>query len=104
MAAAAEYSLHTQSKIPAAIAGLHNFVRRWDPDDLAEDDGDDDFHEHDFENHVLPPQIPIAPENLGGQITAAERAQASAKRDEIANIMWADYIEEVRIRGGDIGV
>lgn len=102
MAAAAEYSLHTQSKIPAAIAGLHNFVRRWDPDDLAEDDGDQDgdFHE-DFQNHNLPPQIPIVPGNLGGHITAAERAQTGAKRDEIAKVMWEDYIEELRIRGGE---
>jgi hypothetical protein len=85
-----------------AIAGLHNFIRKWDPDDLAEDDGDFqvDELEHDFQNHNLPPQIPLIPENLGGQITATERAQASAKRDEIAMVMWADYIEELRIRGG----
>ena len=91
MAAAAEYSFHTQSKIPAAIAGLHNFVCRWDLDDLAEDD--DDFHEHDFQNHNLPPQIPIVPGNLGGHITATEQAQAGTKRDEIAKVLWEDYIE-----------
>ena len=35
MAAAAEYSLQTQLKIPGAIASLHKFVHVHDPDDLA---------------------------------------------------------------------
>lgn len=97
MAAAAEYALPIQTKIPAAIAALHNFIRTWDPDDLATEDGDSDDNAAD--NGGNHPNIPITPENLGGHISAAEKTRASAKRDEIAKAMWADYIEEVQIRG-----
>lgn len=100
MAAAAEYSLRVQSKIPAAIAALHNFVRTWDPDDLATGDGDiTDLDDNDFENSCQHPDIPITPENLGENISAAEKARASATRDEIAKAMWTDYIGELQARG-----
>lgn len=97
MAAAAEYALPVQTKIPAAIAALHNFIRTWDPDDLAtgDDDLDDGTPDDLTDNHT----IPISPENLGGHISAAEKARASAKRDEIAKAMWEDYLEERHIRG-----
>ena len=70
MAAAAEYSLWTQSKIPGAIASLHNFVHVHYPDDLANEDGDDNDS-----NDEGPPDshhIPITLENLGGHILQAE--------------------------------
>ena len=89
MAAAVEYNLRTQAKIPAALAALHNFIRTFDPDDLAEDDDiEDSFHDED-----LPEEIPITPENLGTHISAEERARASQKRDQIAKAMWRDYVE-----------
>ena len=96
MAAAAEYSLQTQSKIPGAIASLHNFVHVHDPDDLANEDGDND----DSNDEGLPDshQIPITLENLGGHISQAEKDRASAKRDEIAQAMWADYLQELQSR------
>ena len=96
MAAAAEYSLQTQSKIPGAIASLRNFVHVHDPDDLANEDGD-----NDDSNDEGPPdshQIPIILENLGGHISQAEKDHASAKQDEIAQAMWADYMQELQSR------
>ncbi|KAF8815798.1 hypothetical protein BYT27DRAFT_7070751, partial [Phlegmacium glaucopus] len=99
MAAAAEYSIHTQAKIPGAIAALHNFVHVHDPDDLAEEDGDNSDDSDDEETpHRQPHEIPITPENLGGHISQAEKDRASAKRDEIAKAMWEKYVEELRIR------
>ena len=95
MAAAAEYSVNTQAKIPAAMAALHNFIRIYDPDDLAEEDDNTD----DDEDHIPPPQIPITPENLGHHITAAERARAAERRDAIAKAMWEDYVVELQRRG-----
>lgn len=97
MAAAAEYGLHTQAKIPAAIAALHNFVHIHDPDDLATEEGDNgDDSEDDARGNGH--EIPITPENLGGHISQAEKDCAGAKRDEIAMAMWEDYVEELRIR------
>ena len=93
------HTLQVQTKIPAAIAALHNFIRTWDPDDLAT--GDDDLDDSDSTPDDLTSthSISISPENLGGHITAAEKARASAKRDEIAKAMWEDYLEERHIRG-----
>lgn len=96
MAAAAEYSLRTQAKIPAALAVLHNFIRTFDPSDLAEEDDDED---EVFDDNSLPSEIPITPENLGTHISPEERARASEKRDQIAKQMWDDYVEELQRRG-----
>ena len=98
MAAAAEYCLRTQAKIPAALAVLHNFVRVYDPDDEAEEDGDNCDDEDDDADISLP-EIPLVAENLGYHISQAEKDRASAKRDEIAKAMWADYRETLRVRG-----
>jgi hypothetical protein len=97
MAAAAEYGLRTQAKIPAAIAALHNFVHVHDPDDLAMEEGDngDDLDDGIGNGE----EIPITPENLGGYISQAEKDRAGAKRDEIAKAMWEDYVEELQFRG-----
>ena len=96
MAAAAEYSLRTQSKIPGAIASLHNFVHVHDPDDLANEDGDNDDSNDEGPSDSC--QIPIIAENLGGHISQAEKDCASAKQDEIAQAMWADYLQELQSR------
>ena len=96
MSAAAEYSLRTQSKIPGAIAFLHNFVHVHDPDDLANEGGDND--DSDDEGPPDSQEIPITPENLGGHISQAEKDRASAKQDEIAQAMWANYLQELQTR------
>ena len=96
MAAAAEYSLRTQSKISGAIASLHNFVHVHDPDDLANEDGDND--DSDDEAPPVSHAIPNTPENLGGHISQAEKDHSGAKWDEIAQVMWADYMQELQTR------
>lgn len=97
MAAAAEYDLRTQSKIPAALAALHNFIRTWDPEDMAYDDDEDNNLNMDVREDGE--EMPIPPENLGSNISPAERLRAGAKRDEIAKAMWEVYQEELCIRG-----
>jgi hypothetical protein len=84
MVVAPEYSLQTQSKIPLALAALHNFIRINDPDDDA-------VHEDDHEDDGGHIQHEINLEHLGQQISQAERDRASAVQDEIAILMWADY-------------
>lgn len=98
MAAAAEYSIRTQSKIPGAVAVLHNFVHVYDPDDLAYDEGDNNDDSDDERTNNSRHEIPITPENLGGHISQAEKDRAGAKRDEIAMVMWADYQQELQAR------
>ncbi len=96
MASGAEYNLRTQAKIPAALAALHNFIRVWDPEDMPDADDDNDLDTEISEDRE---ETLIPPENLGSNISQAERLRAAAKRDGIAKAMWDQYQEERRIRG-----
>lgn len=97
MAAAAEYDLRTQAKIPGALGALHNFIRIKDPDDEAQEE--DDYGEGNDDPVPLPDAAPIPPENLGQHVSQAEKLRASARRDAIAQAMWVNYVEELRQRG-----
>lgn len=94
MTATAEYDMHVQAKIPAALAALHNFICTFDPDDLADEQTMDSVN-----NESLPPVIPFNPQNLGTHIDAAESQCASDKHDQIAKDMWEDYVTEQQCRG-----
>jgi hypothetical protein len=93
MVAAAEYNLHTQAKIPAALATLHNFIHIHDPDNDAQDEDD---HE---EGHTSQLSAEIEAEHLGGHISQTEKDRAGAKRDDIAMAMWVDYQNILAQRG-----
>jgi hypothetical protein len=76
--------MDTQSRLPPALAALHNFIRKHDPDDIAEfgDDVDD------------PQPGTCAAGRDEGQLLqevprAAERQRAKERRDRIAQEMWA---------------
>ena len=97
MAAAAEYDLQTQSKIPAALAALHNFIRTWDSENMAYDEDED--NDLNMDVHEDGDRMPISPKNLGSNTSPVERLHAGAKRDEIAQAMWEVYQEELHIRG-----
>ncbi len=89
------FSMDIQIRIPPALAAMHNFILRYDPDDLEvvlqEMDGDDRRHED---------PIPALADGLlaTGAITRREETRASAKRDRIATKMWADYQRIVAAR------
>lgn len=96
MSCSPEYDALTQSKIPAALAVLHNFIRVHDPDD---DKDKDELETSHGTCHQSPPPYTLSQENLGGYIDRAERDQASTRRDEVAQRMWVDYVEELQQRG-----
>jgi len=79
MVAVPEYSLQMQSKIPLALAALHNLIHLVDPDDEADMDGDYEA------------AAPISPDHLGTHISQGEKDRASTMRDNIARVMWEDY-------------
>jgi hypothetical protein len=81
-----------QARVHRALTTLHNFIRKYDPDDIA-----------DFDN-VEDPQPgacmegPAAAEE--GQLAdglpgAAEREQTSKRQDKIAQEMWTQYQAEI---------
>lgn len=102
---APEYGFHIQAKIPPAMAALQNFIHIHDPTDTARDmvqrqsstgslapgpgTEDDQPDQMDEERYG----------ELGLDITPAERARASERRDTIAKAMWADYQRELNERG-----
>lgn len=85
----AEYDMDIQAQIPAALCALHNFVRRYDPEDDGELGG------------VNPPDEDVEPAGVlaDGPADAAERRRADRRRDDIAEEMWVDYQRELRRRG-----
>ena len=97
--------METQAMLVPAIGALHNFVRIHDRDDNAEDLAndaenaprrEDSSHLEDF---VSTGPREITPEELGMHISDEERARASARRDRIANQMWADYVTYLAAHG-----
>jgi hypothetical protein len=94
-----EYSLETQVRLFPALCALQNFI-------IANDDGDIVFWDTDDEASIAEPEltgynvddfdgeIP----DLHGNISAAEKERAEARRDRIAHAMWRSYQEELRCR------
>jgi hypothetical protein len=80
---APEYDLRTQAKMVPAICVLHNFIHIHDNDDLPE------VHQVPGANHGV--VVTGGVEGLGGDISSAERNQASELRDSIAKAMWDSY-------------
>ena len=89
-----EYDLDVQARLPPALAAIHNFIRTHDPDDIA------DYR--DVENDPEPGARSNRRGVLGqlaGQLPrAAEKAQANAKRDAIAEAIWLQYRGELKRR------
>ena len=83
--------MDVQARVPAALCALHNFMCRHEPDALFSDL--DDVEE---EWNVLTDMEEEVDEEFYGHLgdgptTAAERQQAEALRDCIAQDMWLDY-------------
>jgi hypothetical protein len=80
--------MSVQSRIPAALAALHNFIRHYDPDEINV--YRDPTTEFDLE--VLEMAATASVGELGtGPVSVAERNDANARRDRIARDMWAQY-------------
>jgi len=85
MVAAPEYNLVVQTKLVPALCVLHNFIHVHDPDDNEEGDEEREVGTNQA--------VQAVPEDFGHQITPAERTRAGQKHDDIAEAMWAQYIE-----------
>ena len=82
MVAAPEYSLEKQAKLVNAICALHNFIWTYDPKD------GDEINLTEVER-TSPQSLQ---EDFAIDVTAAEREEASKKRDQIAKAMWEQYV------------
>jgi hypothetical protein len=72
-----------QALIPSALCAIHNFIRDYDPDELAE--------------YTEPEMRDV--ENMGqlgsGPPGRAERELANDRRDSIADAMWVQYQDTI---------
>jgi hypothetical protein len=76
-----------QVRVPPALAAVHNFIRVHDPDEI-----------HDFNNDAVSDLNPGYGELAMGPASIAERDEAGAKRDRIAQAMWGAYQVELASR------
>lgn len=87
---APEYNLEVQARIPVALSALHNFIRIHDPDEGSVSDIDDNYVSNDADRNDTTP-------GLGAE--AEGREEVDARRDQIAEEMWADYQRICQERG-----
>ena len=91
--------MHTQARLPAALAALHNFIRHHDPSEISdlEDEEEEEEEEEDLLGQ-LGDQASVG--NLADGIPGrAERKRADDMRAGIAKAMWDDYRRELHQRG-----
>lgn len=82
-----QYDMNIQALIPPALAALHNFIRKYDPDEIEM------YHDEDELEVEL--QMGARPEPVGelgtGYVTQQETVRANERRDRIAGAMWEQY-------------
>ncbi|KAH8798559.1 hypothetical protein DL96DRAFT_1509285, partial [Flagelloscypha sp. PMI_526] len=91
--------MDAQSRIPAALAAIHNFILEHDPEDIHKaleklyqmNDAWDDPQPGWCEAHDLD----ALAQRLPGRM---EKTIADARRDQIAQDMWISYQEELERR------
>ena len=88
---APEYDLHLQARIPAAACTIHNFIREHD-EEIDQTDDDDSFdldsEAEDDNNYRV-----VVPTGAG--------IDHNTRRDQIAELMWAQY-QQFFLRGTQI--
>ena len=99
------YSLPTQTGLTVAYSAIFNFNRIMDPEHTVPQQTqshDTDPRDIDYSQveHGISCGLGWTGEagQLGGNITAAERARAETRRDRIAHAMWRDYQAELNRR------
>ena len=84
-----------QVRVPPALCALHNFIRIYDPleiHDFGDIQGDPDRIHEDHHTGSL----------AEGPASRAERNNADARRDYIAQTMWDSYQEWLRVHNDNI--
>lgn len=100
-----EFDQATQIKLVPALAAIHNF-RRLNDDDNDQSNNSDEGTESDDEDdcfgdpiffpvpeafHQNDDPMELTADDLSAGITRAETTRANARRDAIAERMWASY-------------
>ena len=81
-----------QARVPPALATLHNFIRKYDPDNIADFDNVDDPQPG---AHMEGPAAAEEGQLADGLPGVAEREQTNERQDRIAQEMWTQYQAEL---------
>ena len=94
---APRYNVEIQSRIPAALVALHNFIKCHDPQDKTQVDSDPDHVAVGF--YAGDDSLP---HGTGGVEDEENDSEASRRRNQIAGDMWKQYtvILEERAQAG----
>jgi hypothetical protein len=80
-----------QAHLPAALAALHNVIRKYDPEEIDRCIGELDVLEYDLDE--LDPELQDGAEGelAKGPPKRAEKKNVEKRRDKMANQMWIQY-------------
>ena len=84
-----QFDMTVQAKVHPALAALHNFIMKHDPNDIEQyltRNNDDDLDPNSGQ-----PQANEFGDLADGAVTQREKLWAKAARDQIAESMWRDY-------------
>lgn len=98
---APEYDLSIQARIPVAMAAMHNFILTHEPLNIPEGPAGDDYPEPRGDFHD-PDHRASSEDAIAAEADNQERI-GDARREEIANAMWADYVQLRAERGEPVG-
>lgn len=87
---APQFPMNIQVQIPPALAALHNFIMKYDPQDVQEYLGDSDSDSNLNPNPGQPHESEFG-DLADGAVTQAEKNHATAARDALAKAMWRQY-------------
>jgi hypothetical protein len=90
-----------QAHLPAALAALHNVIRKYDPEEIHDRIRELDVPEYDLDE--LDPETELEEDTEGelakGPPKQAEKRDAERRRDNMADRMWIQYQQVLRDRG-----
>lgn len=90
-----------QAHLPAALAALHNVIRKYDPDEIHDCIKKLDVPEFDINDLDPEPELEKGTEGelAKGPPKQAERKGAERRRNEMAEHMWIQYQQVLHDRG-----
>lgn len=90
-----------QAHLPAALAAIHNVIRKYDPGEIEDRMKELDVAEFDI--NELDPEVEHEEGTEGelakGPPRPAEKKDAERRRDEMAEHMWIQYQQVLQERG-----
>ena len=88
--------MNVQARIPPALCAIHNFIYRYDPDDILESwDDSSDASSEDFESEQRHDASGTLAETIPDWRALRD---ATEWRDTIAEQMWNDYCQVMSTR------